>query len=164
MELRHPLVTTWTKARTNDDEPIWRNAMSYEVLLVSGVFAGLLSTDVVAGAHVPDALSVEWQGKKPCKLLNEDPQIRIMRRTFAPGAKYSRHSHPATFNYVLSGGKVQMQDQNGTRVAERPTGGEIDSSPVPWHEVTNIGDTTLQFLVVEKKYQPVSSMGQDATN
>jgi oxalate decarboxylase/phosphoglucose isomerase-like protein (cupin superfamily) len=39
----------------------------------------------------------------------------------------------------------------------------MDSSPVPRHEVINIGDTTLQFLVVEKKYQPVSPMGQDAT-
>jgi beta-alanine degradation protein BauB len=137
--------------------------MSYRVLLVSGVFAGLLSTQLVAGADVPDALSVEWQGKKPCELLNEDPQIRVMRCTFPPGAKHSRHSHPATFNYVLSGGKVQVQDDNGTRVTERPTGSQMDSSPVPWHEVTNVGDTTLQFLVVEKKYQPLSSMGQDAT-
>jgi len=136
--------------------------MSYKVLLVSGVFAGLLSTQVATGTDVPDALSVEWQGKKPCELLNEDSQIRIMRCTFAPGAKHSRHSHPATFNYVLSGGKVQVQDENGTRVAERPTGGQMDSSPVPWHEVTNVGDTTLQFLVVEKKYQPVSSMGRGA--
>jgi hypothetical protein len=31
------------------------------------------------------------------------------------------------------------------------------------HEVTNVGDTTLQFLVVEKKYQPVSATSQDAT-
>ena len=136
--------------------------MSYEVLLVSGVFAGLLSTQVATGTDVPDALSVGWQGKKPCELLNEDSQIRIMRCTFAPGAKHSRHSHPATFNYVLNGGKVQVQDENGTRVAERPTGGQMDSSPVPWREVTNVGDTTLQFLVVEKKYRPVSSMGRDA--
>jgi hypothetical protein len=26
---------------------------------------------------------------------------------------------------------------------------------IPWHEITNIGDTTLGFLVVEKKYEPV---------
>jgi quercetin dioxygenase-like cupin family protein len=95
-----------------------RNAMSHKVLLVSGAFIGLLSTQVFGtGADVPDALSVEWQGKKPCELLGEDPQIRIMRCTFPPGAKHLRHSHPATFNYVLSGGKVQVQDENGTRVA-----------------------------------------------
>jgi len=72
--------------------------------------------------------------------MNEDSQIRIMRCTFAPGAKHSRHSHPATFDHVLSGGKVQVQDENETRVAERPTGGQMDSSPVPWHEVTNARD------------------------
>jgi quercetin dioxygenase-like cupin family protein len=140
-----------------------RSAMSHKVLLVSGAFIGLLSTQVFGtGADVPDALSVEWQGKKPCELLGEDPQIRIMRCTFPPGAKHLRHSHPATFNYVLNGGKVQVQDENGTRVAERPTGGHMDSPPVTQHEVTNVGDTTLQFLVVEKKYQPVSATGQDA--
>jgi len=142
----------------------WGNAMSRKVLLVSGVFIGLLSAQVFATeTDVPDALSVEWQGKKPCELLGEDPQIRIMRCTFPPGAKHVRHSHPATFNYVLSGGKVQVQDENGTRVAERPTGGHVDSPPVPQHEVTNVGDTTLQFLVVEKKYQPVSATSQDTT-
>jgi len=32
--------------------------------------------------------------------------------------------------------------------------------PVPWHEVTNIGNTTLQFLNVEKKYRPAPSVSQ----
>jgi len=138
--------------------------MSDKMLLVSTVLVGLLSTQIFAAEpDVPDALSVEWQGTKPCELLSEDPQIRIMRCTFPPGAKHVRHSHPSAFNYVLSGGSVQVQDENGTRMAERPTGGHVDSPPVPWHEVTNVGDATLQFLVIEKKYLPVSATSQDST-
>jgi len=138
--------------------------MSDKMLLVSGVLVGLLSTQIFAAEpDVPDALSVEWQGMKPCELLSEDPQIRIMRCTFPPGAKHVRHSHPGAFNYVLGGGRVQVQDENGTRMAERPTGGYVDSPPVPWHEVTNVGDVTLQFLVIEKKYLPVSATSQDST-
>ena len=32
--------------------------------------------------NVPDALSVEWQGQKPCEKLFEDAQVRISRCTF----------------------------------------------------------------------------------
>ena len=31
----------------------------------------------VRGENVPDALSVEWQGQKPCEKLFEDDQIRM---------------------------------------------------------------------------------------
>jgi hypothetical protein len=73
---------------------IWSNAMSQKVLLVSGVFVELLSTQIFAtGADIPDALSVEWQGKKPCELLGEDPQIRIMHCAFsARGQAFTSHS------------------------------------------------------------------------
>jgi hypothetical protein len=36
-------------------------------------------------SRLPDALSVEWQGKKPSEKLYEDDQIRILRCTFPPG-------------------------------------------------------------------------------
>ena len=111
-----------------------------------------MSPCAALGADVPDALSVEWQGKKPCELLHEDAQIRIARCTFPPGAMHVRHSHPASVGYVLSGGKMQVQDEKGTRVVEVQTGAQGVNPPIPWHEVTNVGDTTLQFLVIEKKY------------
>jgi hypothetical protein len=77
-----------------------------------------------------------------------------MRCTLPPGqCMYATPT--ASFNYVLSGGKVQMQDERGTRAVEVPTGAHVDSPPVPWHEATNVGDTTLQFLVIEEKYQPM---------
>jgi quercetin dioxygenase-like cupin family protein len=103
--------------------------------------------------NVPSALSVEWQGQKLCERLFEDTQILISRCTFPPGAVHVCHFHPSYVFYVLSGGKELVQDDNGIRQVELRTGSYSDVPPVPWHEVTNIGDTTLQFVIVEKKYQ-----------
>ena len=111
---------------------------------------------------VPDALSVEWQGQKPCEKLFEDAQIRIARCTFPPGAVHVRHSHPGYLSYVLSGGKGQIQDEKGTRQVEVRTDTMTNSPPIPWHELTNTGDTTLRYLVIERKYEPVPSAEQAA--
>jgi quercetin dioxygenase-like cupin family protein len=109
---------------------------------------------VAKGADVPDALSVEWQGKHPCEKLFEDAQVRVARCTFPPGAVHVCHSHPSYFSYTVSGGRGQVQDGKGTRSVDVVSGAYIDIPPVPWLEFTNIGDTTIQYIVVEKKYQP----------
>jgi quercetin dioxygenase-like cupin family protein len=110
--------------------------------------------------NVPDALSVEWQGIKPCEKLFEDAQIRVARCTFPPGAVHVCHSHPAYLSYVLSGGQGQVQDEKGTRKADVVTGALLETPPTPWHEFTNVGRTTLQFLIVEKRDQPASPVSQ----
>jgi quercetin dioxygenase-like cupin family protein len=111
---------------------------------------------------VPDALSVEWQGRKPCEKLFEDPQIRVLRCVFPPGAVHVRHSHPAYLSYVLSGGKAQVQDEKGTRQIEVRADTYTNIQPIPWHELTNIGDTPLRYLVVERKYEPVPNVESNA--
>jgi quercetin dioxygenase-like cupin family protein len=122
--------------------------------VIAGAAVGLLAAPfAVMADDVPDALSVEWQGQKPCEKLFEDAQIRVSRCSFPPGAMHLCHSHPSYISYVLSGGKAQVQDEKGTRQVEVRTGSYADVPPVPWHEVTNIGDTTLVFLITEKKYQ-----------
>jgi quercetin dioxygenase-like cupin family protein len=112
--------------------------------------------------NVPDALSVEWQGKKPCEKLYEDAQVRVARCTFPPGTVHVCHSHPSYLTYVLSGGQAQVQDEKGTRKIEIVAGTFSDVAPIPWHEFSNAGDSTLQYLVVEKKYQPVPIADKDA--
>jgi len=116
----------------------------------------LIPTSAAMSENVPDALSVEWQGQRPCEKLYEDAQIRVLRCTFPPGAVHVRHSHPGNLVYVISGGKSKVQDDEGTRERQPKTGGFSDGPPAPWHEVTNIGDTTLSYLVVEKKYEPLA--------
>ena len=50
---------------------------------VTGASLSLLAApSAVMADDVPDALSVEWQGKKPCEKLFEDAQVRIARCTF----------------------------------------------------------------------------------
>ncbi len=116
----------------------------------------LLFAPLIAFADpVPNALSVEWQGKKPCEKLFEDAQMLIARCTFPPGSKHLKHSHPGYFSYVLSGGKVQIEDAKGTHQLEPRTRGYANSPPIPWHELTNVGDTTVSYLVVERKYEPL---------
>jgi quercetin dioxygenase-like cupin family protein len=110
--------------------------------------------------NVPDALSVEWEGKKPCEKLSEDAHIRVARCTFPPGSVHVCHSHPAYLSYVLSGGQGQVQDEKGTRKVEVVTGAMLDNPPTPWHQFANIGGTTLQFLIIEKKDQPASPVSQ----
>jgi oxalate decarboxylase/phosphoglucose isomerase-like protein (cupin superfamily) len=72
------------------------------------------------------------------------------------------HSHPAYLSYVVSGGQGQVQDEKGTRKVNFVAGALADVPPVPWHELTNTGDTTLQFLIVEKKYQVEAPENQTA--
>ena len=116
----------------------------------------VLAPSLSSSQEVPDAFSVEWRGKKPCENLYEDAKIRVLRCTFKPGDVHVRHTHPALFGYVLSGagGKVQVVDEKGTRTSTKgPDGDHWTAGRNPWHEVTNIGNTTLTYLLVEKKYE-----------
>jgi quercetin dioxygenase-like cupin family protein len=128
--------------------------------LSSVALAATLS--VAQAADVPDALSVEWQGKHPCEKLFEDAQVRVARCTFPPGAVHVCHAHPAYLSYVVSGGQGQVQDAKGIRKVEVATGALLDSQPIAWHEFSNVGDTTIQFVVVEKKYQAGPTVDQSS--
>ena len=121
-----------------------------------GILGGV---NVARADDVPDALSVEWQGKKPCEKLFDDAHVRVARCTFPPGAVHVCHSHPAYLTYVVSGGQGQVQDEKGTRKIDVIAGVFADVPPIPWHEFANVGETTIQYVVVERKYQvapPVS--------
>lgn len=119
-----------------------------------------ISFTIARAAEVPDALTVEWQGK--CEKLFEDAQVRVARCTFPPGAVHVCHSHPSYLSYVVSGGRGQVQDEKGVRKVEVVTGALSEAPPVPWHEFTNIGETTIQFMVVEKKYQATPMVDQSS--
>ncbi len=134
-------------------------------LLLGIAVAAAAPLAAAQNAIAPDALSGEWHGKKLCEKLFEDTQTRILRCTFPPGSMAARHSHPGAFTYVLSGGKAQFQDQKGTRQVEVRTDTYANSPPIPWHVVSNVGDTTLRALVVERKYEPAGgSSAKQATD
>ena len=46
---------------------------------------------------------------------------------------------------------MQITDASGTRKVDLATGSSFASPGVAWHEVVNIGDTTVVYLIVEPK-------------
>ena len=110
-----------------------------------------ISFTIAQAAEVPDALTVEWQGKHPCEKLFEDAQMRVARCTFQPGTVHVCHSHPSYLTYVLSGGQGQLQDDKGTRKIDVVAGALANVPPIPWHEFANVGDTTILRARVSPK-------------
>ena len=101
--------------------------------------------------ELPDPLQAGWQGEPVCEKLHEDVDHRILRCTFAPGVGHERHFHRKHFGYAISGGRVRIVDASGTRELSLDTGSSYSSDGVAWHEIENIGDTTIVYLIVEPR-------------
>jgi beta-alanine degradation protein BauB len=106
------------------------------------------------GESLPDALAAGWQGKPVCEQLHETATSRVLRCTFPPGVGHERHSHPAHFGYALSGGQMRVTNAQGTRVTEIRAGTNFASKGFAWHEVLNVGTSTVQYLIVEERPAP----------
>ena len=122
-----------------------RTIASIALLVAMG---GLASA---AGPKLPDPLAAGWRGRTVCEKLHEDESNRILRCTFPPGVGHERHFHAPHFGYALSGGRVRITDQRGTREVEIKTGSRSVSRTRMWHEIVNIGQTTIVYLLVEPK-------------
>jgi quercetin dioxygenase-like cupin family protein len=115
--------------------------------------AGLLAVGPVVAdeTELPDPLAAGWKGKKVCEKLHDDAEIRVLRCSFPPGVGHERHFHRPNFGYVLAGGSMSISSAEGTRIADLVTGSSYTSAGTPWHEVINVGDSTVVYLVVEPK-------------
>lgn len=100
---------------------------------------------------LPGPLEAGWQGEKVCAVLHEDDAQRVLRCTFPPGVGHEKHQHPRHFGYATSGGRMRITDDRGTREVDLATGSSYASDGTPWHEVVNVGETTVQYLIVEPK-------------
>lgn len=99
---------------------------------------------------LPSALEAGWNGERVCELRHQTETHRVLRCSFAPGVGHERHYHPAHFGYALSGGTMKLTDANGDRVAEIATGSSYSSDGVEWHQVVNVGETTVTYLIIEE--------------
>ena len=111
--------------------------------------AALLGLSAIA--PLPDPLAAGWKGKPVCEALHDTPEQRILRCTFPPGVGHERHRHARHFGYALSGGRMRITDASGTREADLQAGSSFSSKGVAWHEVVNIGHTTIQYLIIEPR-------------
>ena len=101
--------------------------------------------------EIPDPLEAGWKGEPVCERLHEDDDHRVLRCTFPPGVGHERHFHRKHFGYAISGGRVRIIDASGTRELSLKTGSSYSSDGVAWHEIENIGDTTIVDLIIEPR-------------
>ena len=120
--------------------PLWGSGIS---LVVVVAFA--------AQSDLPDPLQAGWNGSPVCERLHEDSEQRVLRCSFAPGTGHERHFHSRHFGYAISGGRMRITDSSGTREVDLATGSSFTSTGIDWHEVQNIGETTVVYLIVEPK-------------
>jgi mannose-6-phosphate isomerase-like protein (cupin superfamily) len=118
--------------------------------------AALVASLAVAAAcasrpPLPDPLAAGWNGVAVCERLHEDAEQRILRCTFPPAVGHERHFHARHFGYAIAGGRMRITDASGTREVELATGSSFTSAGVAWHEILNIGDSTVVYLIVEPK-------------
>ena len=131
--------------------------MSLYMNIVRAVGLTIIFTSLaVAGAwaaqpELPDPLEAGWKGVPVCELLHEDSDQRILRCTFPPSVGHERHFHGRHFGYAIAGGRMRITDSGGTREVELATGSSFASDGVAWHEVLNIGSSTVVFLIIEPK-------------
>lgn len=119
----------------------------YSILLLS------VASSVIADekSSLPDPLAAGWAGQPVCEKLHEDAKHRVLRCSFPPDSGHEKHYHAPHFGYALSGGTMRLHDDNGTRDAKLETGSSYVSKGTAWHEVINIGETTVSYLIVEPK-------------
>ncbi|MFK8011210.1 MAG: hypothetical protein AB8B80_04160 [Marinicellaceae bacterium] len=96
-------------------------------------------------------LQTGWKGQKVCEKLSENNHQNILRCTFPPGVGHEKHKHNGNFGYAISGGKVKITDQKGSRIVDLKSNSYFDSSGTDWHEIINVGDTTIIYLILESK-------------
>ena len=100
---------------------------------------------------IPDPLEAGWNGETVCEKLHEDSDHRILQCSFPPSVGHERHFHVRHFGYAISGGRMRITDSRGIREVDLATGSSYASDGVEWHEVFNIGDSAVIYLIVEPK-------------
>ncbi len=100
---------------------------------------------------LPDPLEAGWKGTPVCEKLHEDSDHRILRCSFPPSVGHERHYHDRHFGYAISGGRMRITDARGTREVNLATGSHFASDGVDWHEVLNVGKTTVVYLIIEPR-------------
>ena len=131
--------------------------MILDIKIVGAVsLVTLVASIAIIGAgatqpQIPDPLEAGWNGEPVCKKLHEDSDHRILRCSFPPSVGHERHFHSRHFGYAIAGGRMRITDSNGSREVDLATGSSYSSDGVDGHEVFNVGDSTVVYLIIEPK-------------
>ncbi len=83
-------------------------------------------------------------------LIMENEKVRVLKATFKPKDKTVMHCHPDHVVYVLKGGKIKISSKEKSDEMDLKENQAIFLRS-QHHEAENIGDTTIDLLVVELK-------------
>ena len=86
------------------------------------------------------------------EIVHEDELIKVYTATFPAGSSDNVHEHGMNTAYVITGGKVEITEADGS-VNERniPDGAVLHSDKMVRHQVKNIGETDIKVLLAEYK-------------
>jgi quercetin dioxygenase-like cupin family protein len=84
------------------------------------------------------------------KFKAENDNARVMEVTFKPGDTAKMHHHPQHMAYVIKGGRMKLTS-GGKSQEMNLNDGQVLFLEAQHHEAANIGDTTIDMLVVEFK-------------
>jgi len=84
------------------------------------------------------------------QFVNESNRMRVLKVTFKPGDTAKMHHHPEHMAYVLKGGKLKLVSEGKSQDLDLKEGTAVFLEEQN-HEATNIGNTTIELLVVELK-------------
>jgi beta-alanine degradation protein BauB len=94
-------------------------------------------------------------GPKIYKKVFENDKVRLLEATFKKGAKIPDHAHPDHFNYVVTGGQLEITAPGAEGKKEKQkldlTPGQGVFLPATVHSARNTGKSEVKIVVVELK-------------
>lgn len=103
---------------------------------------------------VQDQLNIDPVKVAPAifKILLENKHVRVVEYSLKPGEKDVWHTHPPKSSYVVSGGKLKVNLENGeVIIADEIAGTASWMDYVGKHYVENISNTTVTIVFTELK-------------
>ncbi len=87
----------------------------------------------------------------PPELLFDNDRVRVLRCFFRPGEHAQMHSHPDHITYPTKEGRLKIVSPFGETEIMDYEAGKVLFFEGESHEVTNIGDSETELIVVELK-------------
>jgi quercetin dioxygenase-like cupin family protein len=84
------------------------------------------------------------------KVLLENERVRVLEVFFKPGDFAKMHHHPDHVVYVVKGGKLKIVSEGKTNTLDLISGSAVFLEAQD-HEVTNLGNSDVDLIVVELK-------------
>ena len=87
------------------------------------------------------------------EVLLDNDHVQVIRLTYPVATESGVHSHefPLRSGYVLSGGDIEIINQDGSAQRLSITTGQVMFMPAATHNIKNVGATTIQLLEQELK-------------